>query len=565
MPKRQRLFRNKVFWFFDEHQFKLYQLLVRVGGGSAKYATFEEAMNASLDNNQLFVEPPKLIEAFRPVKARYHQELDVTRCILQNEIDYAIIYCSTNILCNPDADPSEEVDNLIENATLESPESVIKREADDDIATVPYTHYNDEAPTVRAAYNEDDPTVPYEHDDTMVPIKEEKSDDYPLFDAEIIQSNEKDGLDDERKDGDLHNNVRDKLPLAERNGYRSNHSDTDTAEDEQQEGTDNNEDSPAKSGSRPIERTQDEDEELFEKTHNDDKQLIDGAADNDINSSHRIGADESAYDNDISMDEAEIDPTPQMPDDLMDMDSFFDNMFAKTNSQIEQKKKEKQRQQELKRKQQEERQRRESSERKQQEEMQRLVDEEIKRYEQEKQEQAAEYARQQQQREQDVIRDDDRNSRQRVEAELPKESVDSTMRDTEISESNENCNEQANSTQNENREQNNDAIGDRQCCIIFAPLVVNRRPPNIAAPAEAYEEGNTAINYKRFKKVKHLQEYANTIYSWTDTVTNSQLQRNRLTGIGQPRFGETRLTATEIDDDMVIRPTTNRNRRLRNM
>ncbi|KAI8054167.1 uncharacterized protein B0P05DRAFT_303912 [Gilbertella persicaria] len=102
--RRKTLFHGLEFWFFDQLQYNKYSPIVKKAGGESRIASLEEGLNATILHGTLFVQYPHLTEEWAPVQDKFHQNMDCTRCILEWEIEYSIMYCSTNIMCNPFSD-----------------------------------------------------------------------------------------------------------------------------------------------------------------------------------------------------------------------------------------------------------------------------------------------------------------------------------------------------------------------------------------------------------------------------------------------------------------------------
>ncbi|KAI7906126.1 uncharacterized protein BX663DRAFT_483761 [Cokeromyces recurvatus] len=107
--RRKTLFRNLHFWFFDENQFKDKKYFIERAGGKASLHTFEEALESTIHPGILFVQVPYETEAWVPVEERFCLEQDATRCIIDFEIFFSIIYCSTNFMCNPSANLKDHI------------------------------------------------------------------------------------------------------------------------------------------------------------------------------------------------------------------------------------------------------------------------------------------------------------------------------------------------------------------------------------------------------------------------------------------------------------------------
>ncbi|KAI9478418.1 MAG: hypothetical protein EXX96DRAFT_619347 [Benjaminiella poitrasii] len=107
--RRKILFQNLDFWFFDEEQYKSKKYYIERAGGKAGLYTFEDAFELAIHPGTLFVQIPYESEAWEPIRDRFCVEQDVVRTILDFEIFFSIIYCSTNVMCNPSANLREHI------------------------------------------------------------------------------------------------------------------------------------------------------------------------------------------------------------------------------------------------------------------------------------------------------------------------------------------------------------------------------------------------------------------------------------------------------------------------
>lgn len=78
-------------------------------GGKAELKTCEQVLGSDIDGNPLFVAPPSsdMLPHWPAVHEQYCKEMDVTRVLYEQEIVYAIVSCSTNVMCNPTSAPME--------------------------------------------------------------------------------------------------------------------------------------------------------------------------------------------------------------------------------------------------------------------------------------------------------------------------------------------------------------------------------------------------------------------------------------------------------------------------
>ncbi|KAI8332163.1 hypothetical protein EDC96DRAFT_29886 [Choanephora cucurbitarum] len=107
--RRQHLFKGLEFWFFDQQQYDKYSPLVKKAGGKTQLVTLEEGLTGDIPRDALFVDHPYLAnagmeETWRTIQKRFQDEMKCERCVLEWEIEYSIMYCSTNMMCNPCSD-----------------------------------------------------------------------------------------------------------------------------------------------------------------------------------------------------------------------------------------------------------------------------------------------------------------------------------------------------------------------------------------------------------------------------------------------------------------------------
>lgn len=80
-------------------------------GGTAHLKTFEQVLASDIEGNPLFIAPPNadMLPDWTHVQDKYCKEMDVIRVLLDKEIVYAIVFCSTNVMCNPASKPAEHM------------------------------------------------------------------------------------------------------------------------------------------------------------------------------------------------------------------------------------------------------------------------------------------------------------------------------------------------------------------------------------------------------------------------------------------------------------------------
>ncbi|KAK4513544.1 uncharacterized protein ATC70_005546 [Mucor velutinosus] len=109
--RRKRLFKRMEFWFFDQQQFNHFANLIKPVGGKVELKTCEQVLELDIEGNPLFVAPPDsdMLPNWPAVHEKYCKEMDVIRVLFDKEIMYAILFCSTNVMCNPASAPLEHM------------------------------------------------------------------------------------------------------------------------------------------------------------------------------------------------------------------------------------------------------------------------------------------------------------------------------------------------------------------------------------------------------------------------------------------------------------------------
>ncbi|EPB87044.1 hypothetical protein HMPREF1544_06161 [Mucor circinelloides 1006PhL] len=539
--RRKRLFKKMDFWFFNQQQLNRYERLIKLAGGKAELKTFEQVLESDIEGNPLFVAPPDpdMLPDWPAVHEKYCKEMDVIRVLFDQEILYALLFCSTNYMCNPASAPTDHMnpDSALyasfENASYH-PISVKSESLD---ATVPVTCPHDDV-----NYNHQ------QHEDDLMEIKPEPIESTQHNSASLEQAEEDPSQHEQEQEQD-ENHVHHRRIIKD----EEDEEDEDMEEaplahnrpqQEQEETIDNLADtmpvsmapaagnspafaaeSPAPAGSPAADEVQEE----AVSAHSPPQPISSSSIDHQVD-----------Y----------LNPIPASMDLDLDIDDFLGGAFENLQSQ-----KKRDREKKLQEEQEAERKRREEEEateenRRREEERQKMLQEQIAR-------ERAEYDAQVQQRV-------DYNAGRGVNRDVVMENTEND----DINQQEEPHLEDDNSHEAPEDEQcpsaptdinHNDAPTDcyhdptvldvvepnpeqgRYSRIIYKNLEVNPRPPTPA---------NGIINYKKFKKVKQFENYSSFDQSQVFAPTASQINRRRARDI----FHDTDPgTLVPEDPDVAIR------------
>ncbi|KAL9558146.1 hypothetical protein MBANPS3_001052 [Mucor bainieri] len=123
-PRRKQLFKGMDFWFFDQQQFNRFKDMIKRMGGKAQLKTFEQVLNSDTEEGSpLFVAPPNadMFPDWLHVHTKYCHDNGVERVLIEPEIRFALVFCSTNIMCNPASFPWERMEpNSLAYASFQS-------------------------------------------------------------------------------------------------------------------------------------------------------------------------------------------------------------------------------------------------------------------------------------------------------------------------------------------------------------------------------------------------------------------------------------------------------------
>ncbi|CEP20166.1 hypothetical protein [Parasitella parasitica] len=171
--RRKKLFSKMEFWFFNQQQLKENEKLIKLTGGRCVFKTFQQVMDSAIPAESLFVTPldADSLPGWYQVLDKFCDAMEVDRTVMSQEIQYAILFASTNQMCNPAAriDDFLHQDSALyasyQSGSLRTSSSVKMEMLD---ATLPVTYPQDNLDYDHSQRNEQN------DDDDIIEVKPER-------------------------------------------------------------------------------------------------------------------------------------------------------------------------------------------------------------------------------------------------------------------------------------------------------------------------------------------------------------------------------------------------------